>query len=187
MALRFTYAGSPAQIVFGAGSRARLAEWIDRLGCRRALLLSTPGQAGKAEALAATLDGRAAGIFARATMHTPVDVTEAAVAAAADVRADCLVALGGGSTTGLGKAIAYRTDLPQIVIPTTYAGSEATSILGQTAHGVKETARPKSAGSGDLRSRAHPGLPVAVSVASGSTLWSALPKRSMRGPTWSPA
>jgi maleylacetate reductase len=47
--------------------------------------------------------------------------------------ADCLVSLGGGSTTDLGKALALRTDLPQIVIPTTYAGSEATSILGQTA------------------------------------------------------
>ena len=31
--------------------------------------------------------------------------------------ADCVVSLGGGSTTGLGKAIAYRTDLPQIVDP----------------------------------------------------------------------
>ncbi|OYW99386.1 MAG: maleylacetate reductase, partial [Rhizobiales bacterium 32-66-8] len=41
--------------------------------------------------------------------------------------------------TGLGKAIALRTDLPQIVVPTTYAGSEATNILGQTENGVKTT------------------------------------------------
>ena len=54
--------------------------------------------------------------------------------------ADCVVILG-GSTTGLGKAIAYRTDLPQIVIPTTYAGSEVTSILGQTENGLKTTQR----------------------------------------------
>lgn len=47
--------------------------------------------------------------------------------------------IGGGSTTGLGKAIAYRTDLPQVVIPTTYAGSEMTPILGQTEHGIKTT------------------------------------------------
>jgi maleylacetate reductase len=58
---------------------------------------------------------------------------------ARSVDADCVVALGGGSTTGLGKAIAYRTDLPQIVIPTTYAGSEATWILGQTENGEKTT------------------------------------------------
>ena len=56
-----------------------------------------------------------------------------------EINADCIVAIGGGSTTGLGKAIAYRTDLPQIVIPTTYAGSEATPILGQTEDGVKTT------------------------------------------------
>ncbi len=49
--------------------------------------------------------------------------------------------MGGGSTTGLGKAIALRTDVPQIVIPTTYAGSEATPILGETVSGRKITQR----------------------------------------------
>jgi alcohol dehydrogenase class IV len=74
-------------------------------------------------------------------MHTPVDVSERAVAVARDLRADCTVAVGGGSTTGLGKAIALRTDLPQIVVPTTYAGSEATPILGETIDGRKTTQR----------------------------------------------
>src|SRR3546814_2939440 len=72
---------------------------------------------------------RTAGTFAHAAMHTPVEVSDRAVAYADAIEADCLVAIGGGSTTGLGKAIALRTDLPQIVIPTTYAGSEATPIL----------------------------------------------------------
>src|SRR3546814_1057586 len=75
---------------------------------------------------------RTAGTFAHAAMHTPVEVSDRAVAYADAIEADCLVAIGGGSTTGLGKAIALRTDLPQIVIPTTYAGSEATPILGET-------------------------------------------------------
>ncbi len=141
MTLNFTYTGSPARIVFGAGVRHQLAAAIDRLGCSRAFILSTPQQAGEAETLAASLGGRAAGVYAHATMHTPVEVSEAAVAAARAAGADCLVAVGGGSTTGLGKAIAYRTDLPQIVIPTTYAGSEVTDILGQTADNVKTTLR----------------------------------------------
>ena len=51
------------------------------------------------------------------------------------------MSLGGGSTIGLGKAPALRTDLPQIAIPTTYAGSEMTSILGETEGGVKTTRR----------------------------------------------
>jgi maleylacetate reductase len=74
-------------------------------------------------------------------MHTPVEVTERAMRALSEAGADCLVALGGGSTTGLGKALAYRTDLPQIVVPTTYAGSEVTPILGQTEKGAKTTLR----------------------------------------------
>jgi alcohol dehydrogenase class IV len=74
-------------------------------------------------------------------MHTPVEVTEQAMQKVRETGADCTVALGGGSTTGLGKAIALRTDLPQIVIPTTYAGSEATPILGETKDGLKTTQR----------------------------------------------
>ena len=58
-----------------------------------------------------------------------------------ETKADCLLSLGGGSTTGLGKALALRTDLPQIVVPTTYAGSEGTPILGQTEQGRKTTIR----------------------------------------------
>ena len=59
-------------------------------------------------------------------MHTPVEVTEKAMRLAGAMNADCIVAIGGGSTTGLGKAIALRTDLTQFAIPTTYAGSEMT-------------------------------------------------------------
>jgi len=70
-------------------------------------------------------------------MHTPVGVTEEALRRAADLQADGVIAVGGGSTVGLGKAISLRTGLPQIAIPTTYAGSEMTSILGETQDGMK--------------------------------------------------
>jgi alcohol dehydrogenase class IV len=83
----------------------------------------------------------AAGVFPGAVMHTPVEVSQRATALANETGADCTVALGGGSTIGLGKAIALRTDLPQICIPTTYAGSEMTPILGETADGQKTTQR----------------------------------------------
>jgi maleylacetate reductase len=118
-----------------------VAEEIRRLGLSRALVLSTPHQKGDAEALAARLGPLAAGVFSDAAMHTPVEVTKRAVEAYRAAGADCVVSLGGGSTTGLGKAIALRTDAPQIVIPTTYAGSEVTPILGQTENGVKTTLR----------------------------------------------
>lgn len=72
-------------------------------------------------------------------MHTPVAITEEALRHLCEIEADVIVSVGGGSNTGLGKALAYRTKLPQVVIPTTYAGSEATAILGQTEKGRKTT------------------------------------------------
>lgn len=131
---------SSGQIVrFGAGLRHQILGILEQIDCQRALVLSTPQQSDAAMDIAAGLNGHIAGVYTRATMHTPVDVTEDALCHAREVNADCFVALGGGSTTGLGKALALRTDLPQIAIPTTYAGSEATPILGQTENGVKTT------------------------------------------------
>jgi alcohol dehydrogenase class IV len=135
----FTYVGAPSRVVFGFGTLDRIPEEVRALGCSRALVLSTPQQAGDARALSDRLGPLSAGVFAEATMHTPVEVTERAMRAVRESGADCTVALGGGSTTGLGKAIALRTDLPQIVVPTTYAGSEATPILGETKDGLKTT------------------------------------------------
>jgi alcohol dehydrogenase class IV len=135
----FTYVGAPSRVVFGFGTLERVPEEVKALGCSRALVLSTPQQAGDAKGLSERLGTLSAGVFAEATMHTPVEVTERAMRVVRESGADCTVALGGGSTTGLGKAIALRTDLPQIVIPTTYAGSEATPILGETKDGLKTT------------------------------------------------
>lgn len=137
----FVFKGVPARVVFGSGTLARLPGELDRLGLGRALILSTPQQIDQAERVQALIGGRAAAIFSDATMHTPVEVTERALDAATQSGADCTVAIGGGSTTGLGKAIALRTGLDQVVVPTTYAGSEMTDILGQTEDGVKTTLR----------------------------------------------
>lgn len=139
MTTAFTFQANPARVVFGDGTLATLPDEVARLGLSRALILATPAQEEDAHRTAALLGPRAAGVFAGATMHTPVDVTKRAVAVAADLRADGVVAVGGGSTTGLAKAIALRTDLPQIVVPTTYAGSEMTPILGETRDGAKIT------------------------------------------------
>ncbi|MEM1288325.1 MAG: maleylacetate reductase [Pseudomonadota bacterium] len=136
---QFQAQSAPVRVCFGVGVRAEIEREMELLGCQRALVLSTPPQASGAMDMAAKLNGKAAGVFTKAAMHTPTHVTAEAVSHAVSVEADCLIALGGGSTTGLGKAIALKTDLPQIVIPTTYAGSEATAILGQTENGVKTT------------------------------------------------
>jgi len=139
--LSFVHQALPTRVIFGAGSLARLPDELRRLGLSRALVLSTPQQAASAQMLVSDLDGLAAGSFTGAVMHTPVEVTEAAMAVVGALGVDCVVAVGGGSTTGLGKAIALRTELPQIVVPTTYAGSEMTDILGETKAGAKTTQR----------------------------------------------
>ena len=140
----FVFPGLRSRVIFGHGTVAQTGAEIERLGRKRALVLSTPNQKADAEALAGRLDALSGGVFAEAAMHTPVQVTEKALSAYEASAADCVVSLGGGSTTGLGKAIATRTGADQVVIPTTYAGSEMTDILGETAGGEKTTRRDPS-------------------------------------------
>ncbi len=137
----FVFPGLTTRVVFGSGTMASAGEEVRRLGHAKALVLATPHQKADAEHLAARLGDLSAGLFAGAVMHTPVEVTEEAVAAYRSSGATAVVSLGGGSTTGLGKAIALRTGADQVVIPTTYAGSEMTDILGETANGEKTTRR----------------------------------------------
>jgi maleylacetate reductase len=127
------------RIVFGAGTVQRLTDELALLGAHRPLVLSTPGQAALARRVGELVGPTTAGLFSEAVMHTPVDVTERAAAYLEQVGADSVVAVGGGSTTGLGKALASRAGLPQLVVPTTYAGSEVTPVLGETAEGEKIT------------------------------------------------
>jgi alcohol dehydrogenase class IV len=137
----FVYNGQPSRVVFGAGSLAHLEREIELLGARRALVLSTPEQQGQAQRVADRLGGRAAGVFARAVMHVPIETAREAREEAHRLGADCAVAIGGGSTTGLGKAIALDSGLPIVAIPTTYAGSEMTPIYGITEGGLKRTGK----------------------------------------------
>lgn len=138
---RFVYEGLPSRVVFGWGALDVLLEEVERFEARRILVLATPEQQAQAARIAGLLGDRSAGVFAGAAMHTPTSVTDEAIAVVRAADADCTLAVGGGSTTGLGKAISKRTELRQIVVPTTYAGSEMTPILGETSEGVKTTER----------------------------------------------
>ncbi|ROZ75062.1 maleylacetate reductase [Ramlibacter sp. WS9] len=137
----FVFNGQPSRVVFGVGALRHLGREIDALGATRALVLSTPEQAGQAQHVADLLGPRAAGIFPRAVMHVPIETAREARELAVRLQADCAVAIGGGSTTGLGKAIALESGLPILAIPTTYAGSEMTPIYGITEGGLKKTGK----------------------------------------------
>lgn len=140
----FVHEALPGRVLFGAGSLAHLGAELERLGLERALILSTPGQAVIAMALSRQIGARCVGVYPSAVMHVPMDVVLEARREARRVEADCAVAIGGGSTTGLGKAIALESGLPLIAIPTTYAGSEMTPIYGITEHRIKRTGRDPS-------------------------------------------
>jgi len=137
----FTYDVSPARVLFGAGRLADVGTELERLGAKCALIITTPEQQAQGHALARQIGSLAGAVFDGATMHTPTEVTAAALAIVQARRCDALVAVGGGSAIGLSKALTLRARLPQIAIPTTYAGSEVTPILGETAAGVKKTRR----------------------------------------------
>lgn len=139
--LAFTYQSRIPRVVFEAGALRHLGREVQLLGATRALVLTTPDQVLQAEMVAEQLGQRCAGIFTDAVMHVPIETARAAREQARRLGADCAVAIGGGSTIGLGKAIALESGLPILAIPTTYSGSEMTPIYGITEAGVKKTGR----------------------------------------------
>ena len=167
MSITFTHETLPQRVVFASGQAARhVAAEVARLGSRP-MVIAAEADSRLAEPILAVLPGAAR--HADVVMHVPVEIAERARKAAAEYGADVLVSVGGGSTTGLAKAIALTTGLPIVAVPTTYAGSEATDVWGLTQGERKTTGQdakvlPRSVvyDAGLLVS-----LPVELSVASG--------------------
>ena len=165
----FVFESMPARVVFAENAIEHLPREIEQLGARRALVLSTPQQVALATDISRRLGQRSVGVYPHAVMHVPIEVARKARDEAIRLGADCVVAAGGGSTVGLGKAIALESGLPILAIPTTYAGSEMTSIYGLTEAGLKKTGRnrrvlPKVVIYDPLLTI---DLPVAMSITSG--------------------
>jgi maleylacetate reductase len=169
MTLDFQYQSLPMRVMFGPGYRSRLAEEIAHLGLKRVLVLSTEFQAGLAHEVSDQLGDLSAGVYAKAQMHVPIETAREARLFAREAGADGCIAVGGGSTTGLGKAIALEFGMPIIALPTTYAGSEMTPVWGLTADGVKKTGKdPKVLPQSVIYDpELTTSLPVGMSVSSG--------------------
>lgn len=165
----FTYNASPGRVLFGEGKLQALSDEISRQELKSALLLSGPRQVAQVELLKKELGTRCAGMFTQAAMHTPINVTNEALEYAKSISADSIISIGGGSAIGLGKALSIRTKLPHICIPTTYAGSEMTSILGESTDGVKRTRSDPQIRPGTViyDVQLTLSLPVALSATSG--------------------
>lgn len=130
-----------SRVLLGAGARHAVPDELQRLGATRALLVATGSARTARDELAAALGDRAVARFDGAVVHTPVAVTGEAMAVVEEADVDVVVTIGGGSAIGLGKAIVARAAIPHVALPTTYAGSEVTPVLGETTEGVKQTRR----------------------------------------------
>ncbi|WP_331772969.1 maleylacetate reductase (plasmid) [Embleya sp. NBC_00888] len=137
----FVHESRPGRVVFGVGARTRLPEEIDHLGLNNLMVVCTPEQVDLAAELTSPLGDKVAELYPHATMHVPVAVASKGIARSREIDADGCIAIGGGSAIGLAKAIAKDTGLPIIALPTTYAGSEMTTIWGLTDAGRKTTGR----------------------------------------------
>jgi maleylacetate reductase len=135
------YESLPGRVLFGAGSITRIAGEVDRLGCRRVLLIDGLIDSAVSQRMARDLGSRHAESISISRQHVPAELAQAASASAQASFADCLLSVGGGSSLGVAKAIARETGLAIIAVPTTYAGSEMTPIWGITADGDKTTGR----------------------------------------------
>jgi maleylacetate reductase len=132
----FTYDALGGRVVFGPGSLAALPAELDLLGAARVLLVASDRQGAPVRDL---LGGRVVGQFRAVVQHVPLAAATEARALAVDVAADAVLAVGGGSAIGFGKAIALERDVRTVAVPTTYAGSEMTAIWGLTEGGHKRT------------------------------------------------
>lgn len=136
--MRFTHDTLPQRVIFALGEAATaLTTEVERLGAKRCMVVAGPATAELAGRITAGIP--VAYRHDEVAMHVPVDTANRAREAAATYRIDAIVSVGGGSTTGLAKAIALSSALPVVAVPTTYSGSEATDVWGLTEGKTKTT------------------------------------------------
>ncbi|HEX8752228.1 MAG TPA: maleylacetate reductase [Solirubrobacterales bacterium] len=138
---RFAVETPPGRVLFGAGCLDSVPAELERLGRARALLIAGPAAERPAAQLVSLLGSVLAGRFVAVRPHVPAAVGAEAVATTRRFEADCLIALGGGSAIGTAKAVARKTGIPIVAVPTTYSGSEMTPVWGETDAGRKTTGR----------------------------------------------
>jgi acyl-CoA reductase-like NAD-dependent aldehyde dehydrogenase/alcohol dehydrogenase class IV len=137
----------PTKINAGHGSLASIAKEVVDLGCSRALILTDPGivAAGLTQLARDALSDFCVGVFDNIPQDTNLETVDAAVEMARQLKADCIVSVGGGSVIDTAKAVCttlknggccndniswsrlHEPQTPHIVIPTTSGtGSEVT-------------------------------------------------------------
>ena len=168
--VHFVHDWPAARVLFGHGILDRVADEAGALGDRVMLIADpAPSVAPAVEEIRLSLRERLAARSDDVVMHVPSAAAEAATRTADGAKADVIVCVGGGSSTGLAKGVAKLSGRPILAVPSTYAGSEMTSIWGLTDGGRKVTGRlaavrPKTVVY-DVRLTCR--LPVSLSITSG--------------------
>jgi maleylacetate reductase len=120
------------RVLFGRGAISRAGAEAEAFG-QRALFVCTPSltRSTHAQRVRESLGSRLVAEFNDVAPHVPREAVDAARTLAAEKRVDVIVAMGGGSAIGVGKGVALQGSA-LIAIPTTYAGSEVTAVVGIT-------------------------------------------------------
>lgn len=139
--MQFDFNPVPSRVVFGENSTLKLCDEVRLLGGSRALIACTKNMVSRMDHVIDGLGENCVGIFDGVEPHCPEHVAMAALQMFKDKKADVIVAVGGGSTIGVGKAITLRTGVPFIVVATTPCGSESTPIHGMLIGNKKKTGR----------------------------------------------
>lgn len=148
----FRYAGHAQDIIFQAGAAGQLQDHLEPYGWNRVLFCTSGShrRAGRGDRVEASLGDRHAVSFDAVKPHVQIEQVEEVTQLALEQRVDAIVGLGGGSVIGMAKAVSDRLHgaqtgtlarlappleqalVPTVMIPTTYAGSEMTSVYGVT-------------------------------------------------------
>ena len=134
----------PQRIVFGAGAIATAPSEVSRAELKRVLVIASGSSASIAARISGDLGSVVAGHLDEARQHVPRQLAEAARREAITTEADGLIAVGGGSSIGLAKAVAVRLGLPIIAVPVTYSGSEVSAVYGITDEHKRTSKDPRA-------------------------------------------
>ncbi len=147
--VNFVQYDCPTKVISGHGTLPAIYKEIVNLGCKRAMIMTDPGvrKAGLVRLVEDALVDFCVGVFDGVAQDTALDIVDAATARARELKADCIVSVGGGSVIDTGKAVCVtlknggkandyiavnrltEPQIPHIVIPTTSGtGSEVTNV-----------------------------------------------------------
>jgi len=138
--MNFLFDMTGRRVLFGHGSFSKIKDEVLHLNCRCPMVVTTPSNRLR-NGLEKILAPLQFSVYDRALMHVPYEQVRHAMSVIDLAATDCLLAVGGGSSIGMAKALALETGLPIIAVPTTFSGSEMTSIWGITENNVKKTGK----------------------------------------------